>query len=67
MQVAVKFEDLRMYATVAKCGGIYPAVAQMGIPKPAVSRQISELEAWLGSCLTEFASGPRTFRDTSFW
>lgn len=48
---------LRVFATVADCGSFTDAARRLGISQPAVSMNIRELEAELGSVLFERKSG----------
>lgn len=44
---------LRAFAAVHAYGGVRPAARDLGIAHSAVSRQVAELERWLGIALTE--------------
>src|SRR5688572_1574750 len=56
----LKLNALRAFAAVYEAGGMRPAARSLGITHSAVSRHVSELEAWLGIPLLGGASGRRT-------
>lgn len=42
---------LRVFATVARCGGFTAAARELGVSQPAVSQHVAELEKELGCAL----------------
>lgn len=56
---------LRALAAVHDAGGVRPAARRLGVAHSAVSRQLRELEAWLGPPLVERGDGPGRVRLTA--
>jgi LysR family glycine cleavage system transcriptional activator len=61
----LKLNALRAFAAVYEFGGIRPAGRALEISHSAVSRHVSELEAWLGVPLLEATESNRRIRFTA--
>lgn len=62
---SLKLNALRAFAAVYEFGGIRPAGRALEISHSAVSRHVSELEAWLGVPLLATTESNRTIRFTA--
>jgi DNA-binding transcriptional LysR family regulator len=59
----IKLRDLRILLTVASCGGIGKAAAQLAVSQPVVSKAVADLERILGVRL--FERGPQGVEPTA--